>query len=243
LIGQSDDKGLTLLHHSIKNFQYRIARFLLDHAADPNAIASDGSSPLGICGKASSEDLAFRKTLISKGAKYTELESIREMIAAGENDKVIREFKLKPQLVNSRTPKAGPFLHAAVWLGSDASVVTCLLEMGVNPNVTDENGTTALHLVMARTEEQRKFTPDIMRALIRHGADVNRRDNDGVTPLHRAAADTSLELVTLLIENGAKINAKTNDGHTALDIVYEMKFVGYRSLAHYLKSKGARSGK
>ena len=52
-----------------------------------------------------------------------------------------------------------------------------------------------------------------IRRLIRHGADVNAKDDDGNTSLMWAE---SPEVVTLLIEAGADVNAKTKDGWRVL---------------------------
>ena len=59
---------------------------------------------------------------------------------------------------------------------------------------------------------------DYIRILIKAGADVNAKDNDGRTPLLHAVrwSDESTEIVTLLIEAGADVNAKDNDGWTPL---------------------------
>jgi tankyrase len=48
---------------------------------------------------------------------------------------------------------------------------------------------------------------EVIRLLIRNGADVNERDRVGVTPLHRAVRFRSPEAVRILLENGADPNA------------------------------------
>ena len=49
-------------------------------------------------------------------------------------------------------------------------------------------------------------------------ADVNRQDNEGITPLMEAASIRSSELVRLLLEHGADANIKDRGGRTAMDI-------------------------
>jgi ankyrin repeat protein len=49
-----------------------------------------------------------------------------------------------------------------------------------------------------------------VRELIDRGADVNMKDEDGLTPLHRAVMGNSLKTAALLIDRGAVVDALTN---------------------------------
>ncbi len=49
---------------------------------------------------------------------------------------------------------------------------------------------------------------DIARLLLKHGADMNSRDNSRNTPLHLASEYGHLETVRLLVERGANIDAE-----------------------------------
>lgn len=55
-----------------------------------------------------------------------------------------------------------------------------------------------------------------VKALVKAGAKVNRRDSAGWTPLMRAAEHGRLEMVRFLIEQGADVNNVSNNGFTAL---------------------------
>lgn len=54
--------------------------------------------------------------------------------------------------------------------------------------------------------------------LVEHGADVNRGDNEGWTPLHATASCGFLSIAKYLIEHGANVAAVNNDGELPLDI-------------------------
>jgi ankyrin repeat protein len=87
-----------------------------------------------------------------------------------------------------------------------------LLEAGVDPNIADRNGSTALVLVVNQD------SPEIVKLLLSGGVDVNRTDNDGHTALMWATyseVDNPL-LVRSLIDKGADVNAVARDGATAL---------------------------
>lgn len=58
---------------------------------------------------------------------------------------------------------------------------------------------------------------DIMAA-IAAGYDINRPDQWGFLPLHRACANDQKEIVMLLIEKGSKLNARATDEWTPLHL-------------------------
>ena len=68
------------------------------------------------------------------------------------------------------------------------------------------------------------------------GADVNAKDEDGLTPLHRAALAGHKEIVELLITNGAEVNAKDGDGFTPLVFAVD---IGHKEIVEILIAKGA----
>lgn len=103
--------------------------------------------------------------------------------------------------------------------------VRVLLESGADPNLgRDESLETPLHHALANDASL-----ELIQLLIDHGADVNAKTNPGVfsynfygntptrgeTPLHRAAAYASLEVVKSLLSSGADRVTIDVDGYTA----------------------------
>lgn len=76
--------------------------------------------------------------------------------------------------------------------------VRLLLELGADPNIQDDMGRTALHLVCARGTGS-----ETIRALIAAGANPGARDNEGITPRDRAACARSRTALHVLGEPGA----------------------------------------
>ena len=96
---------------------------------------------------------------------------------------------------------ATPLSYAALW--SDADKLELLLEHGADPNLSDDQGATALLLGAGSLEK--------VRLLLAAGADPNARSNLGNTPLIAAAAyPQSKRVVELLLEHGAEADTSNN---------------------------------
>jgi len=151
--------------------------------------------------------------------------------AKSDDDQLVKKAKLLKQSRN--------FLEAAK--NGDYQLVKKLLKTGVNLNVTDAIGWTALHMasfgghteianfliekgIMVDAKDLDAWTAllvasannhtNVVSLLIEKGADVNVKDKDGITPLHLAAVNGYIEIAKLLIQNCADINAQNKDGRT-----------------------------
>jgi len=65
---------------------------------------------------------------------------------------------------------------------------------------------------------------DIARMLIENNAQVNVRQQAGVTPLHSAAQNGNIDLLILLLEHGADINIRMEGGKLPADLAKEKGF-------------------
>jgi ankyrin repeat protein len=108
----------------------------------------------------------------------------------------------------------GVLLIAAAAMG-DLRTVRDLLERGANPNATDRDGWTPLHLAAGWGHA------GAIRLLLDHGADIRARNSKGDTPLHVAfMLDQAEAARVLLAVGGDDLLLLTNDlGRTPADWV------------------------
>lgn len=62
------------------------------------------------------------------------------------------------------------------------------------------------------------FQTDIIRILLRNGAQVDARAREQQTPLHIASRLGNVDIAMLLLQHGAKVDTATKDMYTALHI-------------------------
>ncbi|KAA8535042.1 hypothetical protein F0562_030045 [Nyssa sinensis] len=76
-----------------------------------------------------------------------------------------------------------------------------LLRRGLDPNESDNNGRTALHIAASQGNE------NCVLLLLDYGADPNSRDSEGNVPLWEAISANHEPVIKLLIDNGANISS------------------------------------
>lgn len=81
---------------------------------------------------------------------------------------------------------------------------------------------------------------DVVRLLLRRGADMEKMDRKGKTPLIHAVWEGKTDAVKLLLNQGANINARRCDRQTVLDIADQY---GTRDMYNLLFDRGARGGR
>jgi hypothetical protein len=142
-------------------------------------------------------------------ARHGRLAAVRKALASG----------VEPDTRLSETADTALALAAE---GGHVSVVRALLEGGADPNLTSDSETPLQRVLGPRAVEPRS-RPDIVRALVRGGADVDARDSDGLTPLMRAVIDgrAAERTIRLLVALGADPSAEHPSGLTALDLAQE----------------------
>ncbi|EGZ23200.1 hypothetical protein PHYSODRAFT_324431 [Phytophthora sojae] len=133
-------------------------------------------------------------------------------------------------------------LHTASW-GGNLGIIEFLLESGQDPNAADDSGMTAIMVAILRLnlmtmrcvyrdgeavrrntvvdcrqeqDEQVQRVLGVITLLLRFGAEVGARSQDGKTALHCSTSDDAYDVTKFLLDAGADIDALDENGKTPL---------------------------
>lgn len=140
--------------------------------------------------------------------------------------------------IHCKSNKGRSLLQSAIDQ-NNIEIVNFLLENGIDSNGLIMKDMSYLQYVYFIGDKEAGFlylTTDIqcykfqrlqiLKSLLVHGADVNRKNKMGDTILHNASFSGYTEIVRSLIQYGADVNIKSNDGSTALEIAKKRNHVG-----------------
>jgi hypothetical protein len=164
-----DIRGYAPLHQAVRDDRPRAAGVLLELGADPNGRIPAGSRSL--------LDLAIRERHLAI------------VVLLLEHGVVLDRDEVKPEDL------AG-IMRSTAWTG-DADSLRTFLAAGIEPDITQSNGYTAL--MDAAAENQL----EIARILIEAGADVNACASQNRYPIKIARGKRHVEMVALLEQAGA----------------------------------------
>jgi ankyrin repeat protein len=126
--------------------------------------------------------------------------------AHGSTEMLVRLLAARPDININESVDGRTMLHcASASLHSTNS--NLLLERGIQPNAQDNQGRTALHLVVSQPDGV-----NLARLLLSRGARVDARDEKGMTALMNAGAGS----IKMLVDKGADLSAQDANGNTAL---------------------------
>lgn len=173
---------------------------------------------------------------LEPGGEPEELKSLLELFVAKGAD------------IHDRSPSGNSLLHIAtfnpIWL-------RILLDAGVDANVVNSDGCTALHRQMSveclsmlvelgKADINKRATSNgktpllisldsrltgMTLKLLEYGADCSIVDKDGNGPLHISlqSSDSKPEVIEALISAGADLNLRNKSGETPLDVMFSRR--------------------
>ena len=121
------------------------------------------------------------------------------------------------------------FIEAAQ--NGDTAVVSLFLTAGMQPDVTDNSGKTALIWAAQNGHG------DTVKTILNNYADPNAIDAKGKSALIRAAEGDQIACIQALLDKGVNVNVKALDGSTALAVAQKR---GNSEIAKLLELAGAK---
>ncbi|KAL6431285.1 hypothetical protein ACFW04_007152 [Cataglyphis niger] len=123
--------------------------------------------------------------------------------------------------------KGGLFLASSLCDGLEDNnirqVMTLLLNKDADPNILiPTHGVTPFHLVIGNDSEE--FAEEVTKLFLRHGGNPNVKSNDGMTPVHVAAAWGRINILKLLLANGGDPLCLDNDGRSPFHYAFDGKY-------------------
>lgn len=220
----SSGRNQTPLHFAVTEGFVAITQALVVAGADSNLRDSSDASPLDIAAGKGKLDLV-NVMIQSGGADVTSCDSVgwtalHHSAKGGHGAVASALIRAGASVVVRNMTDASP-LDVAAGFGREG-VVRLLLNSGVDASEADVNGFTALHvadnenivdmLIGAGADVNAQTVPGttplmyhaidipVVRTLLRHGALVNLRDNQGQTVLHMASHEAHMEGIVKVVD-------------------------------------------
>ena len=227
--------GTTPLQLAVSNGHLELAAELLDAGADPNSDQL-GYTPLHMLAYVRKPAIGDSDPGPEISGNLSSLDLAKRLVAKGAN--VNARMTRRANLTNTRFNELGatPYLMAAVT--ADAEYMTALVELGADPLLKNDEGSTALMAAAgigtrspgedAGTEEE---VVEAMQVALDHGNDINAVDNNGETAMHGAAYKNLPLAVKFLADKGARIdiwNTRNEYGWTPLTIARGYRFGNFK---------------
>lgn len=152
--------------------------------------------------------------------------------------------KYKKEDINKQNKYGYSCLHRSIG-GHHWDTVNFLLDEGIDINLKDKEGNTALHYMVDHMEFNYEEGMKVIKRLLDMGADVNEPDKNGTTPLMEATAKTiqkeGFDRWKLFLQYNPDIYKEDADGYSCYSMAKEYcdpKTCNFPKLWNYLVENG-----
>jgi uncharacterized protein len=223
--GADDPRGLSALHLAVASRHYELAALLLEKGADPNA-AGPGWTALHHLTWVRRPGQGTNGPPPRGSGQMDSVELIRRLARAGAN--LDARVTRKPSAGTTALNFVGGTAFFLAARTADVEMMRLLVELGADPRIPNEDGTTPLMAAAGAGTHSPGEDPGLesealeaVKLTLALGNDVNVVDKNGNTAMHGAAYKQLPSVVKFLSENGAKVeiwNRKNSSGWTPLRI-------------------------
>jgi ankyrin repeat protein len=234
-INMRDKNGRTPLHGTLVNMNdslddyfFDAVRFLLEHGADVHALDNDHATPLHVVSE--SGGIKAARLLLQHGAvvdAQDNRDSTPLHVASQSGNAKVARLLLEGGAnihVRNKANQTPQHLLLAMWsknvLDDDIDAVRIVLESGVDVDSVNDTHRALLHGASYFGSLK------VAQLLLDHGANINVRDGESQTPLHRVLdrhdvesdpnRDHFFDVTSFLVKRGADIYALDNNRLTPL---------------------------
>lgn len=227
-----------LVHCAVRADAVECMELFIERGVDPGYVTSGGSNALHLAAELGAQrclSYLLKETKISVNGvtKQRDKESTALHLAAARGYAECVELLISEGAkTNTRNHRGFTALHLAARCSSSECVEILLRDGNADPNIEDFDKRTALHAAVSRSER----ACDIIDMLVSWGAEVNKKDAYGYSPLHLAAMDGLTQCVETLIFLGGDVTSKSKKGRTALSVIARKTPKSLSILRHNLDS-------
>ncbi|OAA56713.1 Ankyrin repeat-containing domain protein [Niveomyces insectorum RCEF 264] len=139
--------------------------------------------------------------------------------------------------LSGRTPLLRLIMEGNAWDAQlDSELFQRLIENGADVNAADRMGDTIFHQIFAVLDSFKEKDIPFLTTLVRAGADLNKRNNQGVVPLFKYCNKLVDErLIGFLIQSGLDIHVRNGNGETILWKIVAQYNAKLESLAQFVR--------